>query len=150
MMSEWDDIDETLKIVMVGCSGMLWSRAGVGKTSLISRYVTFAFDVNTVPTVGGVFVSKKTHRNGKIYKIRLWDTAGQEKFRAITPLFFRDANGIFLVCDLTSQSSFSTLNEWIKMVKDHCPRNVRKPVSRSNYNTGEQDRQTRELQGIVG
>lgn len=60
----------------------------------------------------------------KTYELQIWDTAGQEKFRSITPLYFRDANGIILVCDVTNQTSFNSLRDWIKLIDEQGPKKL--------------------------
>lgn len=54
----------------------------------------------------------------------MWDTAGQERFRSIAPMYFRDANGVILVCDITDYESFQGLSEWVKELSKHGPDNL--------------------------
>ena len=71
-----------------------------------------------------MFFCKKISKGDKIYELQIWDTAGQEKFRSITPLYFRDANGVILVCDLTSPSSFNSLRDWVKLLEEQGPKRL--------------------------
>lgn len=75
-----------------------------------------------------MFFCKKINKGDKTYELQIWDTAGQEKFRSITPLYFRDANGVILVCDLTSQSSFNSLREWVKLLEEQGPKKLAKII----------------------
>jgi small GTP-binding protein len=100
----------------------------VGKTTILQRYITRNYEQFTQPTVGSMFFCKKIHKGDKTYELQIWDTAGQEKFRSITPLYFRDANGVILVCDLTSQSSFNSLREWVKLLDEQGPKKLAKII----------------------
>lgn len=60
---------------------------------------------------------------------QIWDTAGQERFKSMTPLCFKDADGVVLVCDLTDKSSLMGLREWLKTVRDHAPEKVGKETN---------------------
>lgn len=75
-----------------------------------------------------MFFCRKITKGEKTYELQIWDTAGQEKFRSITPLYFRDANGVILVCDVTSQSSFNSLREWTKLLEEQGPKRLAKII----------------------
>lgn len=97
---------------------------GVGKTTILNRYIQRNFEQFTQPTVGSMFFCKKVTKGDKTYELQIWDTAGQEKFRSITPLYFRDANGIILVCDVTNLSSFNSLRDWMKLIDEQGPKKL--------------------------
>ena len=104
-------IDLEYKILFLGDSS-------VGKTSLLLRYVDHKFD-NSLPTVGvDVRVKYITYENKKI-KITIWDTAGQERFRGIAKNYFRGANGIIVVFDITNKDSFDKLKLWMVDAKQN-------------------------------
>jgi len=65
--------------------------------------------------MGIEFQVKRVELDGKKLKLQLWDTAGQEKFRAITPSYFRGSQGILLCFDVTCRSSFDTLKRWFEV-----------------------------------
>lgn len=109
----------------------------MGKTTILNRYITHNFDQTSQPTVGSLFWCKKLIKGDKVYELQIWDTAGQEKFRSITPLYFRDANGIILVCDVTNPTSFTSLREWMKLIEDQGPKRVGKVCSRSQDHPGQ-------------
>ncbi|XP_064625992.1 uncharacterized protein LOC135486805 isoform X3 [Lineus longissimus] len=99
------DYDELFKITIIGTSG-------VGKSSLVSRFVRDAFTERFISSIGIDFLIKSIHLDDKVIKLQIWDTAGQERFRAITSAFYRGSHGIVLVYDVTSQESFNNIRGW--------------------------------------
>jgi len=90
--------------------------SNVGKTSLLLRYADDVFE-NSLPTVGiDVKYKYLTYDNKKI-RLDIWDTAGQERFRGIAQNYFRGANGIIFVFDITNKESFNKLRVWLSDVK---------------------------------
>jgi small GTP-binding protein len=88
------------KIIMVGDTS-------VGKTNLLSRYIYGKLPRYEHPTIGVEFTSKPVNlRDGKTVKAQIWDTAGQEKFRAITSAHYRKSVGALIVFDLTKRTTF--------------------------------------------
>ena len=104
--------DFKLKVVLLGDSG-------VGKTNLISRYVTNKFEEDTKSTIGVEFFCK-TYKvnNDKIIKVEIWDTAGQERYKSITSVYYKGAKGAFIVYDITSKKSFDNIDKWINEIKE--------------------------------
>ncbi|XP_074661637.1 ras-related protein Rab-31-like [Tubulanus polymorphus] len=98
------------KIVVLGSQG-------VGKTSLVVRYVSNAYNHNATPTIGASFFTCKLAIDSYRVKLQVWDTAGQERFRAMAPMYYRKANAAFLVFDLTSAESFEDVKTWVKELK---------------------------------
>ena len=113
-----EHIDYLLKIVTLG-------ESGVGKTNLISRYVFDKFNDNTMSTVGVDFSLKTLNLSGKNIKIQIWDTAGQEKLRALASAYYKNANGAILVYDITKKETFRKLIYWIKELKNNAPENAK-------------------------
>ncbi|OHT05778.1 Ras-related protein Rab-22A [Tritrichomonas foetus] len=95
-----------LKIVILG-------NQSVGKTSLINCWLGKSFVPNNVATVGGAASTKVDQIDDIKYSFQMWDTAGAEKYRALSPLYTRDSMAALLVFDLTKQSSFDDLNYWV-------------------------------------
>lgn len=62
--------------------------------------------------------------DGKIVKLQIWDTAGQESFRSITRIFYRGAQIVFLTYDITREETFSNLADWLKEIKQHASPDV--------------------------
>jgi len=101
------------KVVIMGS-------AGVGKTSLVTRYVEERFAPQTTTTTGAFFHSKKVTVDGTKVRLQIWDTAGQERFRSMAPMYYRGASAAILVYDITSASSFDDVKVWIDELKRNC------------------------------
>ena len=117
-----DDSDNeyaTCKVVLLG-------EAGVGKTSIISRYVSNSFSDVLMSTTGASFATKKLELdNEHKIKFQLWDTAGQERFRSLAKIFYQNAAVAVLVYDITRRESFEKLNQfWIKELKENAPPDI--------------------------
>ncbi|GAB6028642.1 Ras-protein Rab-21 [Chamberlinius hualienensis] len=89
----------------------------VGKTSLVLRYIENKFNDRHVSTVQASYLSKKLNIGGKRVTLSIWDTAGQEKFHALGPIYYRDSNGAVLVYDITDEDSFQKVKNWVKELK---------------------------------
>ena len=117
-MMQSNDADLLLKIVIIG-------ESGVGKTNLVGRYVHDTFSDEALPTVGVDFTLKTMEIKGKMVKTQFWDTAGQEKLKAITTAYYKNANGAILVYDIAKKESFKRLVYWIKELRDSASENVK-------------------------
>lgn len=96
----------------------LLGSSGVGKTSLVLRFHKNAFEEGSQPTIGASFTQKDiVLDDGGVIRYKIWDTAGQEKFRGLTPMYFRGAEVAILVYDITRQASFDELSFWISELK---------------------------------
>ena len=104
--------DYLFKIVILGDSG-------VGKTNLLSRFTKNSFNENTRNTIGVDFSAVDTKINKKSVKAQFWDTAGQEKYRAIASAYYKNAHGAIIVYDITKRNSFDNVNEWIDELQVH-------------------------------
>ena len=98
---------------MSACRVVLIGDAFVGKTALIQRFISKEIQQNYDETVGAAFHSFSTTVNGNQENIQVWDTAGQEKYRSLGPVYYRNASCAILVYDVTERSSFKDLDEWI-------------------------------------
>ena len=110
---------ETIKVVLLG-------EAGVGKTCIIKQFVEKKFDLNTMSSLSALFVSKSIEYVdfGKTLKFDIWDTVGQERFRSIAKIFYKDAQVIIFVYDITSQKTFDALNNfWYNEIKNYSSTN---------------------------
>jgi small GTP-binding protein len=106
-----------------GCKVVLLGDSGVGKTCIISRYISGSFDKNIASTNGASYCSKmvKFEELGKNLLLDVWDTAGQEKYRALTKFFYKDASVVILVYDITREESFNNLkNYWYNQLQENC------------------------------
>ena len=100
-----------IKAILVGSSG-------VGKTNLINVTVGQGFNESSKPTNCCNLLQKNLEINNIKYVINLWDTIGQEAYKGISKLFFREAQIVIFVYDITSKDSFLNLEEWIQMAND--------------------------------
>ena len=112
-----DDFELLIKVVIVG-------ESAVGKTNLLLRYVEDRFDDNFKATIGFDIESKIMDIDDKAIKVQFYDTAGQERFRALTPSNFRNADIVILVYDISTRLSFDKLDEWIAIIKAHAQKDV--------------------------
>jgi len=100
------EYDFLFKLLLIGDSG-------VGKSCLLLRYADDSFTESFISTIGVDFKIKTMVIDGKKVKLQIWDTAGQERFSTITSSYYRGANGLILVYDVTSRSSFDNLKKWL-------------------------------------
>ena len=97
------------KIIFTGDSG-------VGKTSIINSIMGQKFSEEYEPSIGVDFFSKTIRYKGRLMKLQIWDSAGQEKFRSLIPNYIRGSSLVFLIFDITKKESFEHLNEWITFI----------------------------------
>ena len=107
------DYDCLMKIAIIGDSG-------VGKSSLLSRYIENKFEPNTKATLGVESKHKLFNDGQKLCSINFCDTAGQERFRAVTDITLKGCNAVLLVYDITNKKSFDNLEYWIEKIHDVC------------------------------
>ena len=105
---------------------VLLGESGVGKSCIILRYINGIFSSTHSSTILSTFSSKKIKIDeNTLITLNIWDTAGQEKFRAITKINYQDAAVIILVFDLTNKTSFNVIKDyWYPQVKENAPENV--------------------------
>jgi small GTP-binding protein len=106
-----ENITEIIKLIIIGS-------VSVGKTSLLLRYATGKFQSSLKSTSTASYISKMKQVNNKLYEIRLWDTAGQEKYRSLTKIFLKDAKIALLVYAIDDENSFKDLDMWLNIVKE--------------------------------
>ena len=106
------------KIILLG-------EAAVGKTSFMNRYISNTFTKKYSITIAAETKKKRIQydENTKV-ELTIWDTAGEERFRAMTKSFFSGAQGAIIVFDLTKVESFNKLQLWIDMINDYAPQNI--------------------------
>ena len=113
------DYEYLFKILLIGNSN-------VGKSSLFLRYVDEIWKDNFVPTIGVDFKIKSIKIDNKTIKLQIWDTAGQERFRSLLSSYFKGANGILLLYDITNVNSFKSLSNWLIEIEKNSSKNVKK------------------------
>ncbi|KAJ2310779.1 hypothetical protein IWW54_003007 [Coemansia sp. RSA 2705] len=89
-------------------------KQAVGKTSLVTRYIHHTFSDRTPSTIGASFVTAKIDVDDWECRLQLWDSAGQERFRAMTQMYYRGANAVVLVYDITNEDSFKDVDTWVQ------------------------------------
>mmetsp|Transcript_35395 Transcript_35395/g.41281 ORF Transcript_35395/g.41281 Transcript_35395/m.41281 type:complete len:197 (+) Transcript_35395:33-623(+) len=101
------------------CKAVFLGDAGVGKSSIGQRFVHNKFSTTYEVTIGGAYMEQRLQLNsGDSLKFHLWDTGGEERFRAMTPMYYRDASAAILVYDITEINSFKSLSYWIKELEE--------------------------------
>lgn len=93
----------------------------VGKSSIAQRYCKNMFTGQHVATIGGAYLQQKVIlNNGNTIKYHIWDTGGQERFRSMANLYYRDASAAILTYDITNEKTFESLNFWVEELKYKC------------------------------
>ena len=107
-----DDNDpEAIKLILIGDSG-------TGKTNLITVAAGFEFNSNSLTTRACSFIQKKFTFHHAQYKVNIWDTIGQEKYRSLTKIFVKESKIVIFVYDITNKNSFDSLPFWKKIVDE--------------------------------
>lgn len=105
---------ESFKVVLVGDSN-------VGKTSIIQRYTKDNFDQGIEPTIGAHFMTRiidlGEHGGSGRMKLQIWDTAGQEKYKSVTQIYYRDAAAAVCVYDISNALSLDAAERWLEDLK---------------------------------
>ncbi|XP_045165838.1 ras-related protein Rab-43-like [Mercenaria mercenaria] len=101
-----ETVDYLFKIVLVG-------DASVGKTCVFQRFKSGTYVERHGNTIGVDFTIKTLQIGGKLVKLHIWDTGGQEMFRTITRSFYRGANGVIMTYDITNRTSFDSIPRWL-------------------------------------
>jgi len=112
-MEQEPEIDYTIKLLIVGDSS-------VGKSNFIYRFIENRFCEEYLTTSGIDLKTANIKVKDKMIRVQLWDTAGQEKYRAITKNLFLKVLGALVFYDITNENSFQNLKEWVKSIKEEC------------------------------
>ena len=105
-----EDYEMMIKIILIGDSA-------VGKTNIMNKYLKGTFHENSKATVGVEFGSKLFKIENHNIKAQIWDTAGQEKYKAITGAYYKGSKGAFIVYDITRKDTFESADKWINDLK---------------------------------
>jgi Ras-related protein Rab-11A len=101
----------TFKLVLTGATN-------VGKTNLLSRLTRDHFTSDEHATIGAAYADTTIHVDRKVVGVKIWDTAGSEKYRSVAPLYYRSANAALLVYDITSTESFEALQTFYNQLTE--------------------------------
>jgi Ras-related protein Rab-7A len=93
---------------------------GVGKTSILNQFVVREFTPHYHPTIGADYVSRQIEIDGTFLTLQIWETAGQERFRSLGSSFYRGTEICVFVCDITSESSFLSIESWFNVFQQEC------------------------------
>jgi len=103
--------DYLLKIIVVGNSC-------VGKSNLTLRFTRDDFEIENETTIGVEFATRLVCLDSKVYKLQIWDTAGQDTFKTITRSYYRNSIGVIVAYDITNRESFDAVREWNSEVQE--------------------------------
>ena len=109
-MSKDDDVVE-IKMILLG-------ETAVGKTSIISRYVENKFSSDLMSSTSMTYVQKNIVIDKQKIQLNIWDTVGQERYRSLSKLFFKDTKIVVLVYSITNKQSFENLTYWLNLYKE--------------------------------
>ena len=107
----------SIKIIVVG-------NTRVGKSSILTRFVKGLFTQNLESTIGAAFLIKSILLDKQQITFHLWDTAGQEQYRSLAPMYYRSATNTLLVYDITSKMSLDDLEYWVSDIKEKAPHSM--------------------------
>ena len=106
-----------LKYVIIGDSG-------VGKSNILLQYINGKFSDDFKATVGVEFGAKNIEINSRIYRIQIWDTAGQENFRSIARAYYKNSICACIVYDINNRNSFNSVKSWIDDCTKQTPKSI--------------------------
>jgi Ras-related protein Rab-11A len=109
-MADIEEYEMMVKIILIGDSG-------VGKTNIMSKFLKNQFMEESKATIGVEFGSKLFNHEGHKIKAQIWDTAGQEKYKAITGAYYKGSKGALVVYDITQKKTFENIEKWVNDLK---------------------------------
>ena len=105
------------KLVMLGSTT-------VGKSSIVTRLTRDTFNPESISTIGAAFLSKSVQVGDITMKLQIWDTGGSERYRAMAPMYFQNAEAAIIVYDITAKESFKDVDYWLKDLREKGPENI--------------------------
>ena len=109
--------EKEIKMILLG-------ESGVGKTSIIKRFLLDQFNTEHIPNLSMNYVEKDININKKKVKLNIWDTIGQEKYRSVSKLFLKETEIVILVYSINDSKSFEELNYWNDLYKEQIGKKV--------------------------
>ena len=122
---------DSYKVVVLGDSS-------VGKTSITTRFIHGVFYEEIKRTVLADCMSKRVEIKGKKCTLHVWDTAGEERYRAVAPNYYKGADGAIVVFDVTDRTSFASMQGWISELNEKGDRNCSVVVVGNKIDRGEE------------
>uniref|UniRef100_A0A1B0FK17 Ras-related protein Rab-25 n=1 Tax=Glossina morsitans morsitans TaxID=37546 RepID=A0A1B0FK17_GLOMM len=117
-MGSWEnEYDYLFKVVLLGDTS-------VGKSSLVSRFTRNEFNLESKSTIGVEFATRSVKVDGRTIKVQIWDTAGQECYRAITSAYYRGAVGALLVYDIAKHMTYENVDRWLQELRYHVDHDI--------------------------
>jgi small GTP-binding protein len=116
---EEDSHDYLFKIVLIGAPG-------VGKSCLLTRFTRNEFNLEQKSTIGVEFATRTMTIDNKKVKMQVWDTAGQDRYRAITTAYYKGAVGALVVYDITNSETLGSLDSWLSELDQNSEPNISK------------------------
>lgn len=113
------DCDYRFKLLIIG-------DCGVGKSSLLRRFVDGEYAAEYTATIGVDFAQRVCTIDDKKVKLQIWDTAGSERFRAVTSGYYRGAHGVIVVFDVSDRRSFDHVRYWLTEAGKYAPESARR------------------------
>ena len=121
----------SIKVVLVGDTQ-------VGKTCIISRLVNDVFKGNNPATIGAAFQTFSLTTDSGTVTLQIWDTAGQEKYRSLTPMYYRSAEIAILCYDVTNARSFESMEQWTNELVEKAPPNMQLIIAGNKIDLAEE------------
>jgi len=112
-------LDKSVQVKLV-----LLGEAAVGKSSIVSRFVSNEFQANKEPTIGAAFLTQKCRLEDRVLRYEIWDTAGQERFHSLAPMYYRNAQAAVVVYDVTKAPSLEKAKTWVKELQRQANPNI--------------------------
>ena len=111
IVKPFDYGNDPIKVVLVGDES-------VGKTALLNRWINNNFYGNLAPTIGSANQMNRVKINDEEVILNVWDTAGAERYRSLTPIYITNSMGVMIVFDITKKETFNDITKWIEFVRD--------------------------------
>ena len=105
---------------------MILGDGAVGIKSIINQYTNQKLPNAHIKTIGVDFIQSKYKKGEQEFDVKIWDTAGQERFKTITYQFYRQANGVIIVFDITKPETFEAVKTWMNSIYKHSDPNIAK------------------------
>ncbi|XP_064395354.1 ras-related protein Rab-22A-like [Halichondria panicea] len=116
--------EESVRMALHEVKLCLLGESGVGKTCIVNRFVSDLFSEHESLTVGAAFTTKTVRVDDNSILFQIWDTAGQEKYRGLAPMYYRGSSAAIVVYDITSERSFNEMQTWITELRQLGPQNL--------------------------